>query len=71
MSRKFKVPLGLVPLTENPASGSNGDTYFNDTDKAVYVYDGTNWTPVGGGSIDGGSPTSVYLVSESINGGTP
>ena len=43
MSRKFKVPLGLVGLDTNPASGSLGDTYFNTDDGFVYVYDGSDW----------------------------
>lgn len=71
MSRKFKVPLGLVSLNAHPASGSNGDTYYNDVDKTVYVYDGTTWASIGGGDIDGGTPTTNYTSNTVVNGGTP
>ena len=71
MSRKFKVPLGLVGLNANPASGDKGDMYYNTVDDAVYTYDGTNWNLVGGGDVDGGTPTSNYAGNPVINGGTP
>lgn len=71
MSRRFKVPLGLVPLSAHPASGLEGDTYYSSVDKTVYTYDGTNWTSIGGGDIDGGTPTTNYTGNTVINGGTP
>ena len=71
MSRKFKVPLGLVGLTTHPGSGSEGDTYYNTVDDVIYIYNGTLWNSVGGGDIDGGAPTSVYTGNTVINGGTP
>lgn len=47
-SRKFKVPLGLVGLASNPASGSIGDTYFNTSNNLIHVYNGSTWTSTQG-----------------------
>ena len=71
MSRKFKVPLGLVGLSTHPASGSEGDMYYNTVDNVIYTSDGTNWNSVGGGDLDGGTPTTNYTGNTVINGGTP
>jgi len=35
MAKKFLTPLGLVGLTSDPASGSEGQLYFNTTDDVV------------------------------------
>ena len=70
MSRKFKVPLGLVGIASNPASGDAGDTYFNTTDKLIYTYDGTNWvSPSNLGNLDGGRPDTVYGGLNAIEAG--
>lgn len=42
MSRKFKVPVGLVVLDAPPASPSAGDFYL-DTNVGLLVYTGEGW----------------------------
>jgi hypothetical protein len=46
---------------------SNGDTLVYNSASAIW----TNEQPVGAGNIDGGSPSSVYLITQKISGGTP
>lgn len=73
MSKKFRVPLGLVPLAEDPISGQTGDVYFNTVSKSIKVYDGTAWIipfflhthsydgdVVEPTQLDGGTPTTVF-----------
>ena len=43
MSRKFKVPLGLLSLANDPSPGEIGDIYFNTTSQRIKVYNGTAW----------------------------
>ena len=43
MSRKFKVPLGLLSLANDPSPGEIGDIYFNTTSQRIKVYSGTAW----------------------------
>lgn len=75
MSKKLKVPLGLVPLANDPSSGEVGDVYFNTTSKAIKVYDGTAWIIpffvhshtydgdiVEPTQLDGGTPTTSFNI---------
>ena len=72
MSRKFLTPTGLLSLNTDPV-GTLGAIYYNITEDAIKVYNGTTWNPVGSGSssttimIDGGSASSTYL--EAYDGG--
>ena len=43
MSRKFKVPLGLLSLASDPSPGEIGDIYFNTVSQRIKVYSGTAW----------------------------
>lgn len=43
MSKKLKVPLGLLALATDPSLASAGDIYFNTVLKNIKVYDGENW----------------------------
>ena len=38
--RNIRKVLNLPTLSANPASGINGEMYFNTTDLALYIYDG-------------------------------
>ena len=40
MARKFKVPLGLAVLGEDPSSATTGDMYYN-TILGTMVYNGS------------------------------
>jgi hypothetical protein len=81
VSRKFKVPVGLVALASDPASGSTGDIYYNTT-YGIMVHNGTTWVSINfpldvdGGVFDsvaqyqgGSSPTET--ATQTLDGGTP
>ncbi|SHG65223.1 tail fiber domain-containing protein [Pedobacter caeni] len=46
-----KTQVGPNP----PANPAIGDTYFNTTDKRLYVYNGTDWVPVGNDKLATGN----------------
>lgn len=46
MATKFLNKLRLVALASDPASGVEGDLYFNTTDNTVRVYEGSAWRTV-------------------------
>jgi hypothetical protein len=56
------TPTGPV----NPTTATVGDTFYNTTDSALYVYDGTSWVPVDTNSYIFTSGTSMTLGSNSI-----
>jgi hypothetical protein len=71
MAKKFLTPLGLVGLASDPATGSEGQLYFNTTDDVVKVYSNGAWAELSGGgsgsvSIDYSivSSASAYALSE-------
>jgi len=72
MAKKFLTPLGLVGLTSDPASGSEGQLYFNTTDDVVRVYANGAWTELSGAGGEGASV--IYSASQpdvtSLNVGT-
>jgi hypothetical protein len=45
MSRKFKSLLNITTLSSDP-SGSEGDVFFNTTEKALKIHNGTNWVTI-------------------------
>jgi hypothetical protein len=73
MSRKFKVPVGLVALASNPATGSTGDSYYNTVYNQIYTFDGSVWVAsLTSQNIDGGTPTETFAGSlAAFDGGTP
>ena len=44
MAKKFLTPLGLISLTSDPATGSEGHLYFNNTEDVVKIYRNGSWT---------------------------
>lgn len=50
-SLSSKMPVGPNP----PTSPAVGDTYYNTTDKRLYVYNGTDWVPVGNDKLAEGN----------------
>lgn len=42
-NKKFQVPINLVNLSSDPASGSEGDMYYNTTSDVVKVYVNGAW----------------------------
>jgi hypothetical protein len=65
MAKKFLTPLGLVGLASDPATGSEGQLYFNTTDDVVRVYANGAWTELSGA---GGESASVYYQTEAPEG---
>ena len=57
MAKRFLTPLNLSNLASNPATGSEGDLYFNTTDNVVKIYIDGVWTELTGGG--GGGAISV------------
>jgi hypothetical protein len=54
MAKKFLTPLNLSNLASDPATGSEGDLYFNTTNDVVKIYVNGEWTELqggGGGSV--------------------
>jgi hypothetical protein len=51
-SKRFLSTINLSPLSSDPASGTEGDAYFNiSTNKIRVYYDGA-WNDLGGESAD-------------------
>ena len=57
MAKRFLTPINLSNLASDPASGSEGDLYFNTTDNVVKIYVDGAWTELTGGG--GGGAISV------------
>jgi hypothetical protein len=51
MAKRFLTPLNLAPLSSDPASGSEGDAYFNTSTNKVRVYYDGAWNDLGGSSL--------------------
>ena len=59
MSIKFKLPVNLVALAQDPVSANAGDIYYNTALNSFKYYNGTAWGPV-----------SSSLTSEEIQDAT-
>jgi hypothetical protein len=59
MAKKFLTPIGLVSLPSDPATGIEGQLYFNTTNDLVKVYSNGAWTELTGG----GSGASVIFTA--------
>jgi hypothetical protein len=46
MTKRFNVPLGLVALASDPASGAEGNIYYNTTSDVVRVYANGAWANI-------------------------
>jgi hypothetical protein len=46
LSRKYKVPLGLVGLSSDPVSATDGDIYYNTDTDVVRVYANGAWANI-------------------------
>jgi hypothetical protein len=43
MSKRFLTGLNLANLTSDPETGTEGDLYFNTTDKSIKIYIDDQW----------------------------
>jgi hypothetical protein len=63
MSRKFKSLLNLTTLAADPI-GSEGDVFFNTTDKALKIHNGTVWVTIASNT----DPTPFYMHTHTYDG---
>jgi hypothetical protein len=49
MAKRFLTPIGIVNLESDPATGSEGEIYYNSTDDILKIYVNGSWTPIEGG----------------------
>ena len=56
MAKKFLTPIGIVNLASDPATGSEGQIYYNSTDDILKIYVNGAWTAIEGG---GGAAINV------------
>jgi hypothetical protein len=84
MSVKRLVPLHAVALDTDPSDSRIGDIYYNTELEELRFYDGTDWNPVGSGTVTGlldhihTYDGAVFSVEEievpapgTVDGGTP
>jgi hypothetical protein len=63
MSRKFKSLLNLTTLASDP-NGSEGDVFFNTTEKALKIHNGTTWVVLSQNT----DPTPFYMHTHTYDG---
>jgi hypothetical protein len=63
MSRKFKSLLNLLTLPSDPI-GSEGDVFFNTTDKALKIHNGTVWVTISQNT----DPIPFYMHTHTYDG---
>ena len=63
MSRKFKTLLNLLTLPTDPI-GSEGDVFFNTTDKALKIHNGTTWITI----AKNDDPAPFYMHTHTYDG---
>jgi hypothetical protein len=63
MSRKFKSLLNLTTLATDPV-GSVGDVFFNTTEKALKIHNGTTWVIISQNT----DPAPFYLHTHTYDG---
>jgi hypothetical protein len=57
MAKRFLTPIGLHVSTTDPASGSNGQAYFNSATNEMKIYYDGQWNSITAGGGGGGSET--------------
>ena len=62
MAKKFLTPLNLMTRSSDP-SGSEGDLFFNTTEKTLKIHNGSVWV-----AIPDPSPTPFYEHTHTYDG---
>ena len=61
-NKKFLVPLGLVSLASDPASGTEGSLYYNNVSDTIRLYKNGAWADlVSAGNLPSGGATGQIL----------
>jgi len=64
MSKKLLTPLNFLTRSSDPISGTEGDTYFNTTDKSLRIYNGSVWVTI----VKSDDPIPFYEHTHSYDG---
>ncbi len=65
-NKKFLVPLGLVSLASDPASGTEGSLYYNNVSDTIRLYKNGAWADlVSAGNLPSGGATGQILAKSS------
>ena len=59
MAKKFLTGLNLVVLNSDPATGSEGELYFNSSASVAKIYQAGVWSVLGAGGGGGGTTVST------------
>lgn len=65
MAKKFLTGLNLVVLDTDPATGSEGELYFNSSASVAKIYQAGSWSVLGAGGGGGGGSTTVSTTEPS------
>lgn len=66
MSKKFLSPINLLNLPSDPASGTEGDIYYNNVDDKIKMYSNGAWVIVGStGTLPSGGSVGQILAKAS------
>jgi hypothetical protein len=63
MSRKFKSLINLTTLASDP-DGSEGDVFFNTSEKALKIHNGTVWITIATNT----DPAPFYMHTHTYDG---
>jgi hypothetical protein len=64
MSKKFLTPLNLFTNNSDPVYGTEGDLYFNTSDKSIRIYNGQTWVSI----VKSDDPTPFYEHTHTYDG---
>jgi ABC-type dipeptide/oligopeptide/nickel transport system ATPase component len=71
VAKKFLTPITPPALNSDPSGATAGAIYYNTSDQALKVYDGTTWSVIGSGGGGGSSTaTSIQALTEAPNSPT-
>jgi hypothetical protein len=70
MGKKALIPVNVLASGTTPTGKYAGDLFFKTTENSLYAYDGTNWNPVSGGSLDGGAVDAIFGGVDPTDGGS-
>ena len=66
MAKKFLTGLNLVVLNSDPATGSEGELYFNSSASVAKIYQAGSWSVLGAGAGGGTTVSTTEPPSPEI-----
>lgn len=64
MAKRFLTPLNIVNLASNPATGAEGDIYYNTTSDSLKIYSNGSWSDLAGGAAINVSASAPVAPTE-------